>query len=113
MRIKRAALVAGIATSLPLASAGAAQATHTHAMVVGNGKCVVIAEGAGEEDVNLPGAVFEHNPNVVVDPAPGRNHPLHVLVHRGVPGQSGGYYVYGSAEGNAACSEGYVNRASG
>jgi len=110
MRIKQAAIVAGLACAVPLAGAGAAQASHTHAKVVGNGQCVVLAENAGEEDATLPAAVFQHNPNVTVAPASGRNHPLHVLVHKGTPGESGGYYVLGSPDGNAACSAGYVNR---
>lgn len=110
MKIDRGILAAGLATAILLVSAATAQASHTHAKVVGNGQCVVLAENAGEEDVNLPAAVFEHNPNVSVAPAPGRNHPLHVLVHKGTPGASGGYYVYGSPEADVACSAGYVNR---
>ncbi len=110
MKIYRAVLAGGLAVAISLVSATAAQASHTHAKVVGNGQCVLLAENAGEEDVNLPAAVFERNPNVSVAPAPGRNHPLHVLVHKGTPGASGGYYVYGSPEADAACSAGYVNR---
>lgn len=110
MRIARFAVVAGLAATVPLAGAGAAHATHTHAKVIGNGQCVVIAENAGEENVNLPAAVFESNPNVTVAPTAGLNHPLHVLVHRGAPGQSGGYFILGSPAGNTACSAGYVNR---
>ena len=78
--------------------------------LVGNGQCVVLAENAGEESVDLPQAVFEHNPNVTVSPAAGRNHPLHVLVHKRVPGASGEYFVLGSPEANAACGGVYVNR---
>ena len=110
--MRRVIAAASIAALGALASAGSALATHTHVKVVGNGLCVVLAENAGEESVTLPGAVFEHNPNVtIVDPAAGRSHPLHVLVHLGVPGsRSGAYYVLGSPEANAACAAGYVNR---
>jgi hypothetical protein len=84
-------------------------ANHSHVKLLGNGQCVVLAEGAGEDEVVLPLAVFEHNPNVDV-PATGAAHPLHVLVHKGVPGDKGSYAVYGSAAGNAMCTAGYVNR---
>ena len=110
MKTRRVLAVTGVAAFALLASAGTALANHTHVKAVGNGQCVVLAENAGEEAVNLPPAVFEHNPHVDVAPAAGRNHPLHVLVHKGVPGDSGGYYVLGSAEANAACPRGYVNR---
>ena len=73
----------------------------------GNGQCVVLAEGAGEDEVVLPLAVFEHNPNVDVS-STGAAHPLHVLVHKGVPGDRGTYAVYGSAAGDL-CAAGYVN----
>ena len=110
MKTRRMLAVAGVAALGSLASAGTALANHTHVKVVGNGQCVVLAQDAGEESVVLPAAVFEHNPHVDVAPAAGRNHPLHVLVHKGVPGDSGGYYVLGSGEANAACPRGYVNR---
>ncbi len=110
MKLRRVLAVVGIAALSMLGSAGTALATHTHVKVVGNGECVVLAENAGEEDVNLPSAVFAHNPNVDVTPAAGRNHPLHVLVHKGVPGDSGDYFVLGSPEANAACADGFVNR---
>jgi hypothetical protein len=83
-------------------------ANHSHVKLLGNGQCVVLAEGAGEDEVVLPLAVFEHNPNVEV-PATGVAHPLHVLVHKGVPGDKGSYAVYGSAQGDALCAEGYVD----
>src|SRR5215216_5291459 len=107
----RKTLNVGVATAtLFFALAGTALATHTHAMVVGNGQCVVIAEDAGEENVVLPDAVFERNPNVDIAATEGRSHPLHVLVHQGVPGDQLQIYVYGSAQANAACAAGYVNR---
>ena len=109
MNVRRIAAAAGAGLVALLATAGTALADHTHVKVVGNGKCVLLAEHSGESAVELPSAVFERNPNVVIAPGP-NNHPLHVLVHRGVPGSSGDYFVYGSPAGNAACSAGYVNR---
>ncbi|MBA2373873.1 MAG: hypothetical protein H0V74_06695 [Chloroflexi bacterium] len=103
----RALLVAGTLLAL---SAVPALATHTHVMSVGNGQCVVLAEGAGEEDVALPLAVFDHNPNVTIAPTAGRMHPLHVLVHKGVPGTNHQMEVAGTAAATALCSAGYVNR---
>jgi hypothetical protein len=93
-----------------MAFAGPASATHSHAMLLGNGKCVIIAEDAGEENVALPAGVFENNPNVDVGMVADRMHPLHVLVHQGVAGEGGKIQVYGSAAGNAMCSAGYINR---
>jgi hypothetical protein len=84
-------------------------ANHSHVRVLGNGRCVLLAEGAGEDQVVLSLAVFDKNPNVVVSPT-GAAHPLHVLVHRGVPGDRGSYAVFGSDTGNAMCAAGYVNR---
>ncbi|ELT45924.1 hypothetical protein ACJJV6_03065 [Arthrobacter nitrophenolicus] len=98
------------AALLLLASSGAAVADHTHAKVVGNGECVVMAEGAGEERVDLPDAVFDHNPNVDIAQAANRTHPLHVLVHQGRAGENIALYVYGTPAADAACAAGYVNR---
>ena len=90
------------ATALP------ASATHTHAKATGqDGVCVLLAADAGEEDVVLPTAVFTSNPNVTTSPTAGRNHPLHVLAHKGVPGADGGYWVHG-AESDQFCSS-YLN----
>jgi len=83
-------------------------ATHTHVLLTGNGKCVILAENGQENEVDLPEGVFINNPNVDVISAAGRNHPLHVLVHTGVPGDHNALAVYGSAAGNALCSAGYV-----
>ena len=105
-RLVRPALGAAILLAL---AASPALANHSHVKLLGNGQCVVLAEGAGEDEVVLPLSVFERNPNVDV-PATGAAHPLHVLVHRGVPGDRGSYAVFGSAEGNALCTAGYVNR---
>lgn len=70
-----------------------------------------MAEGAGEADVDLPAAVFEHNPHAAGLPqTDGRTHPLHVLVHQGVPGDNNKLYVLGSDAEKAACGGKYVNR---
>jgi hypothetical protein len=107
--MKRLVVPALGAVLLLALAATPAFANHSHVKLLGNGQCVVLAEGAGEDEVVLPPSVFEHNPNVDA-PSTGAAHPLHVLVHRGVPGDNGSYAVYGSAEGNALCAAGYVNR---
>ena len=83
-------------------------ATHTHVLVTGNGRCVILAPHGHENEVDLPDSVFDNNPNVDVIQTAGRNHPLHVLVHTGVPGDHNALAVYGSAAGNTLCSAGYV-----
>ena len=105
--MNRAASALGAILLLALA-ATPALANHSHVKLLGNGQCVVLAEGAGEDEVVLPLAVFENNPNVDV-PSTGAAHPLHVLVHKGVPGDQGTYAVYGSAAGDLLCVGGYVN----
>lgn len=107
--LRLASLVA-MSGGVLLAAPGPALANHTHAKVVGNGQCVVLAEGAGEEAVVLPLAVFENNPNVDIAPTETRRHPLHVLVHLGQAGEHNALFVYGTAAANAACASGYVNR---
>lgn len=104
-RLVRVTLIAGALLAL---SAAPALATHTHVMQVGNGQCVILAQNGGEEDVVLPLAVFNHNPNVDIAPTDGRRHPLHVLVHKGVPGDHNLMEVYGTIAGNNLCSAGYV-----
>ena len=106
----RAIFVAVAAGGLVVAVSGPAFADHTHAKVVGNGMCVVLAEGAGEESVVLPLSVFEKNPNVDIAPTATRMHPLHVLVHLGQAGEHNELFVYGTPAAAAACSAGYVNR---
>lgn len=105
-RLVRVTLFAGALLAL---SAAPALATHTHVMQVGNGQCVILAQNGGEEDVILPLAVFDNNPNVDVGTADAtRMHPLHVLVHKGVPGDHNLMEVYGTTAGNNLCSAGYV-----
>lgn len=88
---------------LLLAASGPARADHTHVKVVGNGECIVLAQGSGESHVDIPPAVFEGNPNVDIPEADGKTHPLHVLVHKGVPGDHLSLYVYGSPDALTAC----------
>ena len=106
----RVAAVTGVVALAVMGVAGPAQADHTHAKVVGNGQCVILAQDGAEKYVVLPDVVFANNPNV--DAPAGnltRSHPLHVLVHLGVPGENQAIYVLGSPEANAACAAGYVN----
>ncbi len=106
-RLIRPALGAAILLAL---AASPALANHSHVKLLGNGQCVVLAEGAGEDEVVLPRSVFERNPNVVV-PSTGAAHPLHVLVHRGTPGTRHTYAVYVPSITNPGqlCWAGIVN----
>lgn len=105
-----AGLVAATSAVVVLATAGPAAADHTHVKETGNGQCVVLAEGAGEESVVLPAAVFERNPNVDAPQVDARMHPLHVLVHLGTAGEHQALYVLGSPAAIAACGTDFVNR---
>ena len=79
-----------LATGLVLAAIVAAPvaANHGHVMTLGNGECVLLAAHGGEDEVELPLVVFDANPNVDIAPGADRLHPLHVLVHQGVPGRA-------------------------
>lgn len=105
-----AGLVAVTSAVAVLVTAGPAVADHTHVKETGNGRCVVLAEGAGEESVVLPAAVFEQNPNVDAPQTASRMHPLHVLVHLGTAGEQQAIYVLGSPAAIAACGTDFVNR---
>lgn len=105
-RLVRPAL--GAAFLLALATTPAL-ASHTHVVGLGNGQCVLLAAKGGEEAVELPLAVFERNPNVDIAPGPDRLHPLHVLVHQGVPGEHNAIAVAGTAAAAALCPNGIVN----
>lgn len=107
--MKRQALaIAGVAAlTLGMLIPAVAHAEHTHVRVIGNGQCVVIAEDSGEQSVTLPDVVFDNNPNVDISPSSGRNHPLHVLVHQGKPGEVGRIFVKGPAD---PCDGEYVNQ---
>jgi hypothetical protein len=94
---------------LLVVAATPALASHTHVLAIAHGECVVLAQYGGEEDVALPPSVFDHNPNVDITAAPDRLHPLHVLVHKGVPGDHNQVAVAGTAEAAALCWAGIVN----
>lgn len=78
-------------------------------MTIGSGGCVVLAQCGGEEDVVLPLSVVDHNPNVDIVPTTSRLHPLHVFVHRGVPGEHRQIAVAGTPTADTLCSAGVVN----
>ena len=105
-RLARPALGAALLLAL---AATPAFASHTHVMALGNGQCVLLAANGGEEDVTLPMAVFEHNPNVDIAPTADRLHPLHVLVHQGRPGEHKSIAVAGTPAAAALCKNGIVN----
>jgi hypothetical protein len=107
--VKRLACITFIAGALLALSATPALANHKHVMQVGNGQCVILAANGGEDEVELPLAVFEHNPNVTIAPAPDRLHPLHVLVHKGVPGTHNRLEVAGTGPAATLCAAGIVN----
>jgi hypothetical protein len=85
-----ASLTAAAVLAFPLPAA----ATHLHVLVVGNGECVVLAQGGNERWVELPTTSFNNTtePTTTANP-----HPLHVHVHRGQPGQVVAIFVMGSA----------------
>jgi hypothetical protein len=105
-RLVRPALGAAL---LLARAATPAFASHAHVMSIGNGRCVLLAANGGEEDVTLPMAVFEHNPNVYIAPTADRLHPLHVLVHQGRPGEHKAIAVAGTAAADTLCAKGIVN----
>jgi hypothetical protein len=105
-RLVRPAIGAGLLLAL---AATPALASHTHVMQLGNGQCVVLAAHGGEDEVELPLAVFDRNPNVDIAPGPDKLHPLHVLVHQGVPGEHKSIAVAGTAAAAALCANGIVN----
>ena len=105
-RLVRPAL--GAVVLLALAASPAA-ASHGHVMVIGNGECVLLAANGGEDEVELPLVIFDANPNVDITAAADRLHPLHVLVHQGVPGEHNAIAVAGTPAAAALCPEGIVN----
>jgi hypothetical protein len=97
-----------VLTTLLLAlgiSAAPAAAHHDHGIKLGNGDCVALAVPGGEKDVSLPDEAIISNPNAEDQWAghEGRNHPLHVFVHMGRPGQHRDIGVIGG--GDDPCSE--------
>jgi hypothetical protein len=110
-------LIGILASAAILGSAGAALADHTHVLILPNGKCAILAQGGNEKYLVLPSVLFANNPNVDADDAAGglenlpmnRRHPLHVLVHLGVPGSDGDIAVMGSDADPCAATGNYVN----
>ena len=113
----RRAFVVGIAAAFVLiAGASTAAADHTHVLILPNGSCAILAAEGEEKYVILPEVLFANNPNADADDATGleglplnRRHPLHVLVHLGVPGADGDIAVMGSAQDPCAATGNYVN----
>jgi hypothetical protein len=110
-------LVFGLAVAFLLAGANVASADHTHVLILPNGSCAILAAEGNEKYRILPEVLFANNPNVDADDAAGglaglplnRRHPLHVLVHLGVPGADGDIAVMGSAQDPCATTGNYVN----
>ena len=107
--MKRLARVTLIAGALLALSAAPALATHTHVMEIGQDQCVLLAEDSGEERVVLRLPVW-NNPNVTVGSTEQtRMHPLHVLVHKGVPGTHNMMEVAGTQAAIDLCGDSIVN----
>jgi hypothetical protein len=113
----RGLLVSGAVAVCLLVAASAARADHTHVLILPNGNCAILASEGDEKYVILPDVLFSNNPNVDADDAAGglaglplnRRHPLHVLVHLGVPGADGDIVVMGSAADPCVATGNYVN----
>ncbi len=88
--LRRALLIVPLAAAAVLLPASPAAADHTDFRVLGNGGCVLLAADGGEKYVHLPNA-GEYAAN--------RQHPLHVNVHLGTPGQVGQVFVAYGADG--------------
>jgi len=105
--IRRTLLIVPLAAAAILLPASPAAADHTHFRVVGTGECVLLAPDGGEKYVQLPNADGF---------APNRQHPLHVNVHLGQPGEVGQIYVaYGAdgvltADAQRLCGGVFINR---
>jgi hypothetical protein len=106
--VRRAALMATVPIAVAglVATAPAAHADHVHFVVTGAG-CVLLAPDGGEKYVQLPHAdEFAAN----------RQHPLHVNVHLGRPGEVQPIYVAYTADGTLTqdawdrCGGEFVNR---
>ena len=113
----RRGLIAAMTAALVLGSAGVARADHTHVLILPNGNCAILAADGNEKYLIMPSVLFANNPNVDADDAASglenlpmnRRHPLHVLVHLGVPGADGDIAVMGSAQDLCAGTGNYVN----
>ena len=109
----RRGLIAASTAALVLAGAAVARADHTHVLILPNGTCAILAQNGEEKYVILPSTLLANNPNADADDAAGlplnRRHPLHVLVHLGVPGADGDIAVMGSVQDPCAATGSYVN----
>lgn len=113
----RRGLIAGMTALLLLGSAAVARADHTYVLILPNGKCAILSQDGNEKYTVLPDVLFANNPNADADDAAGglenlplnRRHPLHVLVHLGVPGADGDIAVMGSAQDPCVTTGNYVN----
>ena len=113
----RRVLTFAVTALLVLGGASVARADHTHVLILPNGSCAILAAEGNEKYLILPDVLFSNNPNVDADDAAGsldglplnRRHPLHVLVHLGVPGADGDIVVMGSAADPCAATGNYVN----
>ena len=106
-RLVRPALGAVVLLAL---AATPALASHSHVRLLGNGQCVVLAESAGEDDVVLPLAVFDHNPNVDIAPTADAAPPAPRARPPGRPRRAQGHRRRRDAgRGNAMCANGIVN----
>ena len=94
--MSRTTLAIGLGLLLAAVVAGPVAANHRHVMSIGDGRCVLLAPDGGEDEVELPLVVFSANPNVDIAPGADRLHPLHVLVHQGVPGEHTSIAVAGT-----------------
>jgi hypothetical protein len=102
----RRALVTSACIGAVLLVPAAAAANHRHVLVTGNGDCVVLAKQGGEPSVTLPEASFNNTTEPVTTANP---HPLHVHVHRGMPGADGDIAVLGSASDPCLAEGNYLN----
>jgi hypothetical protein len=112
----RRVLAVGIVGVVLLIGASVAMADHTHVLILPNGNCAILAAEGNEKYVILPEVLFANNPNADADDAAGlenlpmnRRHPLHVLVHLGVPGADGDIAVMGSDLDPCREAGNYVN----
>ena len=113
----RRVLTFAVTALLVLVAASVARADHTHVLILPNGSCAILAEQGNEKYLISPDVLFSNNPNVDADDAAGgleglplnRRHPLHVLVHLGVPGADGDIVVMGSAADPCVATGNYVN----
>lgn len=100
-------LILAAVTASMTVTASAAFADHAHVRHVGqDGRCVVVALDGGEDQVVLPGRLFQLG--ITTDPQGGADHPLHVLVHKGQPNDMGAGTVWELYTSNSC--DGYANR---